>query len=121
MATRSLASLVALALALLGCGARSPLAEPPRDASVDTPQDTPRDTPRGQPCGCPGTASFRLCALPLMCCPVTRNCEEVDPACPINVVKEKQGPLSGRPASALVLSQSQTGQCAAVALVGPKA
>lgn len=53
--------------------------------------------------------------------PVTRNCEEVDPACPINVVKEKQGPLSGRPASALVLSQSQTGQCAAVALIGPEA
>lgn len=54
--------------------------------------------------------------------PVTRNCETLDPACPIRVVTEKTGgPVTGRPASALVLSQAPMGQCAAIAFVSPEA
>ncbi|MFO0631208.1 MAG: hypothetical protein U0326_30005 [Polyangiales bacterium] len=85
--------LLALALAsLAACGARTDLSVPERDGapvdavSVDavvvatpdaTPDVAPVDAP-GQPCGCPGTATFRRCLLPRMCCPVTRTCE--DPA-----------------------------------------
>lgn len=48
--------------------------------------------------------------------PPTLNYETPDPACPVRVVAK--GPLSGRPATALVLSQSGTGQAACVALGG---
>ena len=43
-----------------------------RDAAVDAQSDG------GRLCGCPGSVTARVCALPLMCCPVTRTCE--DPA-----------------------------------------
>ena len=48
--------------------------------------------------------------------PPTLNYTTPDPACPIQVVAD--APLSGRPATALVLNQSSTGQSACVALAG---
>lgn len=48
--------------------------------------------------------------------PPTLNFATPDPACPVQVVA--QVPLRGRPTTALVLSQSGTGQAACVALAG---
>lgn len=50
--------------------------------------------------------------------PITRNCDELDKHCPINLVTEKTGPIATRAASALVLSQHAMGQCAALAIQG---
>ena len=48
--------------------------------------------------------------------PATRNYENPDPACPVNVIHGQ--PLRGRRPTAVVLSQSRTGQAAAVVLGG---
>jgi len=73
--------LAAAIAALAACGARTELhtsaMDVPAVAEVGT--DTGAvDVRPGQPCGCPGTAGFRYCVLPLMCCPGLRRCE--DPA-----------------------------------------
>lgn len=49
--------------------------------------------------------------------PPTLNYEHPDEACPVNVVHGE--PLTGRPAVALVLSQSHTGQAAAAVIAAP--
>ena len=46
--------------------------------------------------------------------PATLNYETPDPACPVNVVHD--GPLCGRPATAMKLNLSSTGQAAAVVI-----
>jgi 3-oxoacyl-[acyl-carrier-protein] synthase II len=48
--------------------------------------------------------------------PPTLNYERPDPACPVNVVAGQ--PLSGQPATALVLNQTLMGQSVALALSG---
>jgi 3-oxoacyl-[acyl-carrier-protein] synthase II len=49
--------------------------------------------------------------------PQTLNYETPDPACPVNVVHE--GPLAGRPGTAIAVNLCSTGQSAAVAIATP--
>ena len=49
--------------------------------------------------------------------PPTLNYDTPDPACPINVIHGR--PLTGAQPTALVLSQSATGQAAAIVLAAP--
>ncbi len=76
----SLACAALLSLCLEACGARSQLLGERDVATVDVAMDVldAGGGVDGRACGCPGTSGFRVCVLPLMCCPVTRTCE--DPA-----------------------------------------
>jgi 3-oxoacyl-[acyl-carrier-protein] synthase II len=48
--------------------------------------------------------------------PPTRNYATPDPACPVNVVRDE--PLAGRPATAIAVNLTTTGQAVAVAIAG---
>jgi 3-oxoacyl-[acyl-carrier-protein] synthase II len=50
--------------------------------------------------------------------PVTLNCEDPDPACPVDVVRGT--PRSGRPPVAVLVNRTPQGQAAALVLAGPQ-
>lgn len=58
-----------------------------------------------------------LLALKTATVPATLNMECPDPACPIEVVRDR--PLAGRPSTALLLSHTAEGQSAGIIVAGP--
>jgi 3-oxoacyl-[acyl-carrier-protein] synthase II len=83
--------------------------------------DVPVTAPKsyvGNLCAASGAAEAAIAILALGHgeVPPTLNYERPDPACPVRIVRD--APLAGRPATALVLGQTEAGQGAAMVLGG---